>query len=94
MRRILMEGDRGWMESTRITARPIGGTSTPLSAAVCACHGCSSGWTALLIRLAITGRRGELADKERRQAAIAHLHARLSGIPDSARRMRIATSRA
>jgi hypothetical protein len=34
---------------------------------------------------------GELADKERRQAAIAHLHTRLSGIPDSARRTRIAT---
>jgi hypothetical protein len=33
----------------------------------------------------------ELADKERQQAAIAHLHIRLSGIPDSARRTRIAT---
>jgi hypothetical protein len=86
-----MEGDRGWMESTRITARPTGGNL----------HAAFSGslrlsWLLLRVDGVIDppGHHwptGELADKELRQAAIAHLHTRLSGIPDSARRTRIAT---
>ena len=41
----------------------------------------TSGGTASLIRLAITGRRAELADKERQQAAIAHLHNKAERYP-------------
>jgi hypothetical protein len=71
LREILMEGDRGWMESTRITARPTEGPPRRLQRQSAPAMVATSGGTALLIRLAITGRRAELADKERQQAAIA-----------------------
>jgi len=63
--------------------------SAPPPAAIRACPGCHSGGTALLIRLAVTRLREQLADKQLRQALIAHVHNEAEQY--AARRTRTAT---
>src|SRR5215218_3024736 len=86
------DGRRPWMDGKHADHRKTHrGTSTPPSAAVCACHGCYFGWYGVTDppghHWPTGGARGQGATAGGDRA----LHTRLSGIPDSARRTRIAT---